>query len=112
MLHCDVERGIWQHVFRWLGLVIVFPLNLFILCALMVESCSDKVARRGMILVWHTTVWMLGSIRNGKKNYNRSCLLEEVVDRIKEVSWRWFLSRMAKNGVGIMCFASLLLPMS
>lgn len=38
VLHCDVERGIWQHVFRWLGLVIVYPLNLFTLCALMVES--------------------------------------------------------------------------
>jgi len=48
-------------------LVIVLPLNLFTLCDLMIESCSDKVVRRGMILVWRTTVWMLWSIRNGKK---------------------------------------------
>lgn len=55
--------------------MIVLPLNLFTLRALMIESCSDKVARRGMILVWHATVWMLWSIRNGKKTIiiGRAC---------------------------------------
>lgn len=61
------------------------------------HSRSNKVIRKGITLVWNATLWVLWNVRNGKIFETKDCAQEEVIEKIKVVSWKWFLSRMAKS---------------
>jgi hypothetical protein len=58
-LHCKVAMVLWYEIFKWLGVVIVMPHNLFILFDCVYEAAKSKKSRKGFILVWHTTIWSL-----------------------------------------------------
>jgi hypothetical protein len=52
-LHCKVAHVIWCEIFRWLGVVIVMPQNLFTLFDCLCGVALNKIVRKGFLLVWH-----------------------------------------------------------
>jgi hypothetical protein len=63
-LHCKVASLVWYEVFKWLGVVIVIPPNLFILFAWLSDAAKNKKVRNGFRLVWHSVVWSIWRARN------------------------------------------------
>ncbi|GAU10013.1 hypothetical protein TSUD_415800, partial [Trifolium subterraneum] len=92
-LFCSFSVQIWQAVFRWLGLVVVIPPNMFVLFDCLIGAASNKKIRKGYALIWHATIWMLWKSRNEIIFSNGVKDSEKVFDEIKLLSWRWGLSR-------------------
>jgi hypothetical protein len=92
-LFCDFANRVWKAIFRWLGIVIVIPPNLFILFDCFLAAAGSKKVRKGFALIWHATVWSLWDSRNKIIFSNGAVIPEKVVDDIKLLSWRWGLSR-------------------
>jgi len=53
---------------------------------------NRKDLKKGMRLIWHTTVWAIWKVRNNIIFNNGGFEVEEVVDDIIRLSWRWSLS--------------------
>lgn len=54
----------------------------------------NKKALKGLWLIWHTTVWVVWQVRNNKIFKDEVCGIEEIVEKIKVLSWRWSLTRL------------------
>lgn len=50
--------------------------------------------RKGFWLVWHAIIWVIWKARNAKIFENHSKDVEEMVEEIKVLSWRWMLMRL------------------
>ncbi|CAJ2675195.1 unnamed protein product [Trifolium pratense] len=96
-LHCDFASCIWYEIFRWLGLVIVLPANLFQCFDSFIGAAVGKKCRKMFRMIWHTIVWLIWKNRNDVIFSNSSKEVNEVVDDIKQLSWRWSLSRSKIN---------------
>jgi hypothetical protein len=63
------------------------------------ESFSRLGVRRrvrlGMILVWHVVVWTIRTFRND--NIGGSSTIDNLVDKVKLSSWKWFLGKNPGN---------------
>lgn len=55
---------------------------------------SHKKIRKGVGMIWHAVVWSISRARNDIIFNNLACDVEEVVEEIKVMSWRWGLSRL------------------
>jgi exonuclease III len=97
-LLCPLAWSIWIEVYRWFGVVEVFPGNF---CSLFEGFLSSlkcgKKSLKGIRLVWHAVIWVLWRVRNDKIFANKPIVLEEVLDRIKCVSWKWLLARKSNS---------------
>ena len=54
----------------------------------------DKKARKGLWLIWHATLWVIWQARNNRIFKNEFSGIEEMVEEIKVLSWKWSLSRL------------------
>jgi hypothetical protein len=79
-LHCNVAHRVWIEIFNWLGVLIVMPPN--ILFDILSESVNKKNLRRGVRLVWHTTVWSLWIARN---NVIFNGIVKEPLEIVEEI---------------------------
>ncbi|KAK2422414.1 hypothetical protein QL285_032949 [Trifolium repens] len=52
-----------------------------------------KEGRKGILMVWHAVVWILWRARNDRIFSGKIVELEEIMDRIKIVSWKWLLAK-------------------
>jgi hypothetical protein len=52
-----------------------------------------KEGRKGTLMVWHAVVWILWRTRNDRIFSGKIVELEEIMDRIKIVSWKWLLAK-------------------
>jgi hypothetical protein len=77
-LFCDFAVVVWKAIFRWLGLVIVIPPNVS-----MMFDCFTGAA----------AIWSIWLSRNNVIFSNGVVDLEETVESIKLLTWRWGLSR-------------------
>jgi hypothetical protein len=93
-LHCPCVMKIWCEVFKWLGVEIVIPPSLIILYEIVKESSRNTKIRRGMVLIWHTTLWCIWKARNSSIFANGSFNPVEIVENIKVVSWKWSMIRL------------------
>jgi hypothetical protein len=82
---------------RWLGLTIVIPPNFAISFAVFVWYAIDKRTKKGLILIWNAIMWVLWKNQNECVFNNKEINIEEMVDHVKLLSWKWFISRMAKG---------------
>lgn len=63
--------------------------------------------KRGMRLIWHTTIWAIWKSINNIIFNNGSMEVGDVVDEIIKMSWKWSLARLkiqpclSMNGGGI-----------
>ncbi|MCI03035.1 hypothetical protein A2U01_0024069, partial [Trifolium medium] len=92
-LFCDFAYLVWNSIFRWLGLTIVTPSNLFLLFECLSAAAGNNKIRNGFWSIWHATLWVIWRSRNDVSFANGVKDLEKAVDDIKLLSWRWSLSR-------------------
>jgi hypothetical protein len=52
-----------------------------------------KEGRRGILMVWHAALWTLWRTRNEKIFLGKMIEVEEIIDKIKLVSWKWLLAK-------------------
>ncbi|MCH79402.1 LINE-1 reverse transcriptase like [Trifolium medium] len=93
-LHCKVALVVWYAIFKWLGVVIVIPPNLFFLFDCLCESALTKKSKKGFALVWHSVIWSIWLARN---NHIFNGVLTdplELVEAVKVLSWRWSADRL------------------
>jgi len=93
-LHCPVAMKVWDDVMYWLGFMFLTPPNLFVMWDCWVGVFSNKKIRKGVRLIWHAVVWTLWKTRNDRIFNNLTRDVEEVVEKVKVLSWRWGLSRL------------------
>ncbi|KAK2419028.1 hypothetical protein QL285_041167 [Trifolium repens] len=82
--------SIWFEVYRWFGVVEVFPGSIYSLFVGFLSSlkCGKKFLK-GIMMVWHADIWVLWRVRNDKIFSDKSIVLEEVFEIIKCISWKW-----------------------
>jgi len=79
---------------RWLGFSFVSPSNMFIHWGCWNEASTNKRIRKGYRMILHAAVWIIWRVRNDHVFNNSICEVEEIVEAIKVLLWRWTLSRL------------------
>lgn len=93
-LHCGLANGAWLNVMRWWNFNLVTPPNLFIHWACWSGVESRKRVKKGLWLVWHATIWVLWKGRNNRIFNDGVEFVDDLVEEIKVLSWRWAMSRL------------------
>jgi hypothetical protein len=93
-LQCEFARGVWDGLFSWLGFNFLSPPNLFIHWECRNGNSTNKRIRNGFRLIWHAAVWCIWRARNDRIFKNIICNVEEMVEAIEVLSWRWTLTRV------------------
>lgn len=89
-LHCFVTWKIWVKLQSWLEVNVITPSNLFSHWRCWDGQLSNwKELKRGMRLIWHTAIWTIWNCRNNIIFKNGGVEVEEVVEDIKMLSWKW-----------------------
>ncbi|GAU38905.1 hypothetical protein TSUD_119710 [Trifolium subterraneum] len=93
-LHCRVMIGVWYEIFKWLGVVLVMPPNLFYLLDCVNVVTSSKKARNGFLLIWNTAIWSIWRMRNNIIFNGITKEPWELVEEVKVLSWKWSVDRL------------------
>lgn len=93
-LHCDVAVLVWRTLMMWLNCSFLTPPNFFVHWECWSVGGNSKKVTKGFWLIWHTTIWVLWNRRNDKIFKGRNFDVEELVEEIKVLSWRWMLERL------------------
>jgi hypothetical protein len=96
-LHCDSVAKVWYALNKWLGTYLIVPPNISMSFAMWANCVTNKKQKAVMCLIWSACIWILWRVRNDFVFNNKVINFEEVVDRIKLVSWHWFIGRLAKS---------------
>jgi hypothetical protein len=93
-MHCKVAHVVWYAIFKWLGVLIVMPPNLFHLFDCFGEAALSKKSRKGLRLVWHSVLWAIWKARNNKVFNNLVMEPLDIIEKVKVTSWKWSLERL------------------
>jgi hypothetical protein len=94
-LHCDFTSSVWLSIMSWLDRFFPTPPNLFVHWECWSGRERKKIGKKGLWLIWNSTVWALWKARNDKIFKGIIYTANEIADEIRVMSWRWFLSRMS-----------------
>lgn len=93
-LHCDLASKVWLVLMWWFDHVFITPPNLFVHFEVWCGGARDKNIILGLRLIWQATIWVLWKVRNERLFKDNIMEVDEIVENIKVLSWRWMLSRM------------------
>lgn len=93
-MHCQLAWTVWFKLMLWLDSYFVTPPNLFVHWECWSGRETNKSLLKGLWLIWLTTLWVLWKARNDKIFKGISHEVDELVEEIKVLSWRWMLERM------------------
>jgi hypothetical protein len=96
-LHCDYAAKVWYALTKWLGIYLIVPPNISMSFAMWATCVSNKKGKAVMCMIWNAFIWILWKVRNDYVFKNKVTNIEEMVDRVKLVSWQWFIGRLAKS---------------
>jgi hypothetical protein len=96
-LHCPFASAVWYGLNRWLGVVVVPPLEMGMSYEQLVATCPNKKIRKGFSSVWLAFVWVIWKTRNDRIFNNMVGNVDEALDCIQRLSWQWFLNKVARN---------------
>jgi hypothetical protein len=96
-LHCRGAAKVWYDVSRWLGFFNTLPHTIVSSLAMLLLCAKNKKERGGLCLIWAAYVWVIWSIRNDIIFNNGVLFLDDVVEQVKLVSWKWYVGRVAKG---------------
>jgi hypothetical protein len=96
-LHCCFVAKVWYAINRWLGFIIILPHDITSSLATLIHCAKNKRERLGLCLIWNAYVWVIWNFRNDCIFNNGVPNVDDVVDRIKLLSWKWFVGRVAKG---------------
>jgi hypothetical protein len=82
-LHCRVAMVVWYEIFKWLGVVVVMPPNLFLLFDCLSVAARNKKIRKGFRLIWHTVIWCIWRARNNFIFNNERTVPLDLVEEVK-----------------------------
>ncbi|PNX69227.1 hypothetical protein L195_g056601 [Trifolium pratense] len=94
-LHCTIASKVWYQIMSWLGLVVIVPQNLVTSYGMLVGCGKDKRNRECLALIWNSLMWVIWRFRNDCIFNNKEATVEEMVDEVKLLSWKWFMGRSA-----------------
>jgi len=92
-LHCDWARAVWLRLMWWVDGGFITPPNLFIHWACWGNFVGSKTIKKGRGLIWLATLWVLWKVRNDKIFNGVIFEVDDIVEEVKVLSWRWLLSR-------------------
>ncbi|KEH36206.1 hypothetical protein MTR_3g112330 [Medicago truncatula] len=92
-LHCDLGRNVWLNVMLWLDLNFIMPPNLLIHWECWSGGLIHKKIRKGLRMIWEVVIWVLWKARNDRIFNNENAPWDELVEKVKVLSWRWLLGR-------------------
>jgi hypothetical protein len=79
----------------WLEVNVITPSNLFAHWRCWDGQLSNrKYLQRGMKIIWHAVIWVIWNCRNNIIFNNVGVDVEDAVENIKLLSWKWSLSRL------------------
>lgn len=93
-LHCEGVGKVWCKLMEWLEFNFLIPPNLFIMWECWNGEFLNKKLRRGGRLIWHAAIWSIWKARNDRIFNNVVTDVEELLESVKVLSWRWFLGRL------------------
>jgi hypothetical protein len=93
-LHCKVAFSVWYAIFKWLGVVIVMPANLFYLFDCLSGAVASIKAKNKFKLVWHTVIWSIWKALNNKIFKNIDVQPVDIVEEVKVLSRKWSAERL------------------
>jgi hypothetical protein len=96
-LHCSVAARVWDMVARWLDFSFITPPTLFIHFLCWSDEAFSLKVRGGFWLIWHAIIWVLWNVRNDRIFSNRAKDVDEIVEEVKVLSWKWSLSRLRND---------------
>lgn len=89
-----MARSVWLGLMAWMGCSFLIPHKLFIHWECWRGGVSNKKLVKGSLgLIWHTEIWLLWKARNDKIFNNNNYEVDDIVEKIKVISWRWMLTR-------------------
>jgi len=91
-IHCEFAMEVWKGVWRWFEVSLELPPNLFLLWEGWNELAGNNRIRKGFCLIWHAVVWSVCKARNERIFNNSNCGVEEILEAVKVLSWKWTLS--------------------
>ncbi|GAU34172.1 hypothetical protein TSUD_162720 [Trifolium subterraneum] len=87
-MHCKVAHLVWYEIFKWLGVVLVMPPNLFYLFDYFSAAAFSKKSSKGFRMVWHAVLWSIWKARNNKIFNGIAVDPLEIAEEAKVVSWK------------------------
>jgi hypothetical protein len=97
LLHCNFASAVWYELFSWLGFSFILPPDLSIAFASMAGMGGSKRRKKALLLLWQVSIWVIWRTRNDRLFKNKEASVLGVVDCIKQLAWRWYLGRIAKQ---------------
>jgi hypothetical protein len=98
-LHCRFAAKVWYDIIRWLGFIIILPHNIISSLAILIHCAKNKKEKVGLCLIWNAFMWVVWNVRNDCIFNNGVPNVEDMVDKIKMLSWKWFVGRVAKGPI-------------
>jgi hypothetical protein len=65
--------------------------------AVLIGYAKSKKERVGLCLIWNVFMWVIWSVRNCVIFNNVTVTVAEAVDKIKMLSRKWYIGRVAKG---------------
>jgi hypothetical protein len=93
-LHCEVASRVWCKLMVWIGRSFITPPNLFVHWECWNGGERNKNVLKGLWLIWHTTIWVMWKAQNDKIFKGVNFAVDDIVEEVKVLSWRWTLSRL------------------
>ena len=93
-LFCVVDGGVWNLVMTWIYFCFITPLALFMHLECWSREASNEKLGKGYWFLWQVTIWVIWRVQNMNFFNNVVKKVEELVDEVKVLSWRWFLARL------------------
>jgi hypothetical protein len=93
-MHCNVASLVWSKLMWWLNEFFVIPHNLFFHWECWCGRETNKNVLKGLRLIWLSTIWVLWKGRNDKNFKGSTFEVDDLVEEVKVLSWRWMLYRM------------------
>jgi hypothetical protein len=93
-LHCPCAMKIWRDIFKWLGVEVVIPPSVESLFEVFRGLGRNSKIRKGYMLIWHVTLWVIWKARNNAIFSSGYFLPNVIVEEIKVLSWKWSLGRL------------------
>lgn len=94
-LHCAVSWKIWVAILTWIDVNLIIPADLFMHWKWWDGLlCNRKENKRGMRIIWQTSLWVIWKARNNIIFNNGVLDMEAAIDEIKMLSWKWSIARL------------------
>lgn len=86
-LHCLVASKVWRMIMSSLGINFIIPHNLFVHLECWRGEIVDKKLKKGFMLIWHATIWVMWKTRKERIFKN---VVKEVGEMVEDIKLLWW----------------------